>query len=354
MFTGGPYKFNYRDNIEPDNEAKLGLTKSQARSVAAKLENTNWLNKGSGAAMLEVMTYTHGVDLFTLIVVVVELPTMGGVAVSGFVHTIRFHEHRRPHFLVLVLVVVLFALCIVLYSLYVVYKAWKFGFVSYFSSFWNVLDVFVVFFAWWMVSLDVAFCMLLEDTVETYRRYRKVRFQYLISVHFWRSCAFGMTAFCLMLRCFQFLELFSMFNRSLIVLAHVFHYIVSLLLYLLLLFFAVACFIYVIASESMGEFRALDASLLNVIFEVNSLTSDVLSHSESIRNTHAEWAVIVFAFLMLAIKIIAVSLSFAIFYATYVRFYPRHPNVEKIPFLLQQYFNSVFGKKEEEEKKKQN
>lgn len=350
MFTGGPYTFKYRDSIGLDNEVELSFTKSQARSVVETLESTNWLNKGSGAAMLEVVTYTYGLDLLTLIVVVVELPTMGGLAVTSFVHTLRLHEYRQNHYWVLVLV--LFALSIVVFSLYVVYKAWKYGFTSYFHSFWNVLDVFVVFFAWWMVSLDVAFNMILEDTVDTYNRYRKVRrFQYLMSVHFWRSCAVGMTAFCLILRCFQFLELFFLFNRLLIVLAHVFGYLVSLLLYLLLLFFAVASFMHVIAGRFMNEFRSLDVSLLNVIFDLNSVISDVLSHSDKMYNMHTEWCVILFAFLLLTIKLIALCLSFAIVYAAYRRFNPKHPSVEQIPFLLQQYFNDIFNKKEKKKRK---
>lgn len=352
MFTGGPYTFKYRDNFETDNEVELSFTQSQARSVVATLENTNWLNKASGAAVLEVVTYTLSLDLLTLIVVVVELPSMGGLAVTSFVHTLRLQEYRQNRHWVLALWV-LFALFIVMYSLYVVYKVWKYGFTSYFQSFWNVLDVFVVFFAWWMVSLDVAFNMILEDTVKTYHKYRKVRrFQYLISVHFWRSCAVGMTAFCLMLRCFQFLELFFLSNRLLVVLAHVSSYLASLLLYLLVLCFAVASFMHVAAGKFMGDFRSLDVSLLNVIFDLNSVISDVLGHSEKTYNMYTEWCVILFAFLLLTIKVIALCMSFAIFYATYRRFYPKHPNVVKIPFLLQQYFNDIFNKKEKKKKKK--
>lgn len=333
-----PYMFSYRDNIEPDNSKNLGTNLTEAHRVIETLQSTNWLNKREGSAMIEVMGYTANVDLFHLIVVIIELPRVGAAFVTGVVQSLHFHGYsRNPPWLSLA-IVLLFASVIVIYSFYVVRKMWKLGVLLFIHDFWNLLDFLIILLAWCMVVIDRSYDTVLEHTVQTYHASRDVQFQYIVSMYLWRSFFFGLTTFVIILRCFQFLEMLSLFNRFLIVLEHISRFIISVIILVVLQFFAIATFIYLMAGDHHSEFNTIGTSMMNVLLGVHFVVSKVFDDVNYRPYTQFDVTLFFFVLFLVIVNFITLSFTFAIVYSTFVEFFVKHPEIDRMQLLVKEYF----------------
>lgn len=301
--------------------------------------------------MIEIMGYTASLDLFTLIVVIIEMPRAGGVYASGHVQSLNFHSYRmRPEYLSFMMDLLLAAV-IVIYSVYIFRKLWKLGVIVYVHSFWNVLDVLLIFLAWAMVVVDLSYSVILQYTVQTYHANRVVRFQYLITMFLWRASFSGLTTFIMMLRCFQFLEMFSLLNRFLIVLEHIARLVVTIVLLLVLQFYIIATFMYLMAGDRHSEFLNMEESVLNVLLGIHIVVSNVFHEGDKLSFSEFDVTIFFFLFFLIIVNFITMSFTFAIVYSTFVEFFPKHPEINRMSELVKEYFEKTWkiggkGKKE--------
>lgn len=331
--------FNYRDNIEPDNEKEFGSTLSEARKVVQELQRTNWLNKKEGSAMIEIMGYSPSNDLFTLIVVMIELPKVGGAFSTGIVQSLRFHGYiyKYPLWWLSFFLDGLLGFVIVAYSVYVVRKMWKLGVLLFVYNLWNLLDYLIILLAWGMIVVNLSYCSVLKQTVQTYHARRVVQFQYLVTMFLWRSFFYGLTTFVMLLRCFQFLEMLSIFNRFLIVLEHIAQFIFFVVFLLLLQFFTIATFMYMMVGNRHSEFSNWGKSLLNVLMGIQCVVSNVFHDFDENPYSGVEVTTFLFVFSLVVINFITLSFTFAIIYSSFVEFFPKHPEIDRMQVLVKEY-----------------
>lgn len=69
--------------------ADMGITEGQARKMAAKLQDSNWLDLYSRMIALEFTTYNANSNLFTYVLYTIEFPPIGGATAFPKISSIQ-------------------------------------------------------------------------------------------------------------------------------------------------------------------------------------------------------------------------------------------------------------------------
>ncbi len=73
--------------------AEFGVSMKRAYEISQFLRDNNWYDELTRAIFLEFTVYNANTNLFSVVQILVELPTTGGGLVSNFVHTFRLYHY---------------------------------------------------------------------------------------------------------------------------------------------------------------------------------------------------------------------------------------------------------------------
>lgn len=128
--AGGYYQDLYYDALE---------TKLLLRS----LRKNNWIDRGTRAVFIEFTVYNVNTNLFCIVQLIVEIPATGGVIPSVNMYTLKLLRFVSPMDYFVLVCEVLYGLQVLYYTVEELYEI-KIEKLSYFSRFWNWIDLAII------------------------------------------------------------------------------------------------------------------------------------------------------------------------------------------------------------------
>ena len=199
MYSGGGYV------------AELGYYISKAQEVILELAQHKWLDRRSRGIFVELTVYNAQVNLFSVITLLAEGMPTGSVVTFRRIDTI--HVYRYLGELGNVTLAAELIICLVIiFFLYKVIKRLYHQRLSYFTKFWNLVDLFQVLFALVSVALYFVKMVSINETMKDLSEnpFVFVSFSMLLT---WSEIDTYMIAFVVFLTTIKFLYLLRYNNH---------------------------------------------------------------------------------------------------------------------------------------------
>lgn len=124
----------------------LGTTKAQSLNIIQILKQHLWLDRGTRVVFIDFTVYNANINLFCVIRLLVEFPATGGAIPSWSFRTVKLIRYvtATDYFIMA---------CEAIFILFILYYMVEEGLeirkhkLSYFKSFWNILDILVIIIA---------------------------------------------------------------------------------------------------------------------------------------------------------------------------------------------------------------
>ncbi|XP_074619746.1 polycystin-2-like protein 1 [Acropora palmata] len=122
----------------------LEATRVKTKALIAKLKQNLWLDRGSRAVFIDFTVYNANINLFCIVKLLFEYPATGGCIPSFNFRTVKLirYVNTLDHFVMACEGI--FILFIIYYTIEEILEIKKHR-LKYFKSFWNVLDIIVIF-----------------------------------------------------------------------------------------------------------------------------------------------------------------------------------------------------------------
>ncbi|KAK3090686.1 hypothetical protein FSP39_013743 [Pinctada imbricata] len=132
----------------------LGRTKAETQAIIEYLFSELWIQRGTRVVFIDFTVYNANINLFCVVKLVVEFPATGGAISSSDFRTVKLIRYVtiKDYFIMA---------CEFIFVLFIVYYMIEEGIeikkhkLSYFKSFWNILDILVIIIAILCVAFDI-------------------------------------------------------------------------------------------------------------------------------------------------------------------------------------------------------
>lgn len=163
----------------------LGRTLNNTLSILRYMNRTHWLDHNTRVVFIELTLYSANVNQFNVITIVCERTPFGNYVANANIHTAKLLfilENQSP---VAVVVFVFFVLITIAYLLRLVVKLLHVKRRSFFSVFWNDLDIIIV-----ALSISAVYMFFLRSNyvIELLRRIEDTRNNEFVSFY-WAAAA---------------------------------------------------------------------------------------------------------------------------------------------------------------------
>lgn len=144
----------------------LEPTKAATASKIAELKQNLWLDRGTRVVFMDFTVYNANINLFCIIKLILEFPATGGVIPSFNFRTVKLIRYVTNFDYFVMACEGIFILFIVYYTIEEILEITKHK-LQYFKSFWNVLDVIVIFLGYVAVVFNVYRAIKVGNLLET-------------------------------------------------------------------------------------------------------------------------------------------------------------------------------------------
>lgn len=313
------------------------MTQREAEAAIVSIIEKNWIHQGVGGAILEAVSYTASADLLSILLVIFELPSTGGIGIYNYFHTLKFHQYQETFQLISFGLELIYFIFTLWFMIYVIKRMFLLGWKDYFGNFWNWLDVLIVLLS---VSLIVVYALLnvlLFDTVQTYEKTRELEFTYVAMLDILLTALLGFVCVLGIVKCLQLLRFSPLINGLVTVLAKAASYIVAFLFYSFFVFLVFVHFLHLLLCAMVGDFRSVGSSLMTLLLAV----SKQYNYSKVYKYDHL-WGPLLVLVCVLVFHVIILNMTFAIIAAA-MRELQTLPQVAKDAEFLHMVFNRLFG-----------
>jgi len=121
----------------------LNTTKSESKAVVTDLFDNLWIRRGTRAVFVDFTVYNANINLFCVVRLLVEFPATGGAIPSWTFRTVKLIRYVTVGDYFILACEAIFCLFIFYYSIEEIIEIKKHK-LSYFKSFWNILDILVI------------------------------------------------------------------------------------------------------------------------------------------------------------------------------------------------------------------
>lgn len=128
------------------NVQNLGSNKSDSTDIVNSLYDNLWVRRGTRAVFIDFTVYNANINLFCVIRLLVEFPATGGVIPSWTLRTVKLIRYVTIGDYFVMACEVIFCIFILYYTVEEILEIKKHR-LSYFKSFWNILDIMVIIIA---------------------------------------------------------------------------------------------------------------------------------------------------------------------------------------------------------------
>lgn len=143
----------------------LEATKVKTKALIAKLKKNLWLNRGSRAVFIDFTVYNANINLFCIVKLLFEYPATGGCIPSFNFRTVKLirYVNTMDHFVMACEGI--FILFIIYYTIEEILEIKKHR-LKYFKSFWNVLDIIVIFLGYVAIVFNLYRTVTVSDLLK--------------------------------------------------------------------------------------------------------------------------------------------------------------------------------------------
>ncbi|MGH0140735.1 UNVERIFIED_CONTAM: hypothetical protein FKN15_072083 [Acipenser sinensis] len=124
----------------------LNMTKEESAYLLQNLKDNLWLDRGTRAVFIDFTAYNANINLFCVIRLVVEFPASGGAIPSWQIRTVKLIRYVNNWDYFVIGCEMVFCVFILYYTVEEILEI-RIHKLSYFSCFWNVLDIVVIMLA---------------------------------------------------------------------------------------------------------------------------------------------------------------------------------------------------------------
>ncbi|GFR73829.1 polycystic kidney disease 2-like 1 protein [Elysia marginata] len=142
LYSGGGYT---RD---------LALKRTESAQMIDELEDKLWIQRGSRAVFISFTVYNANINLFCVIMLLVEFPATGGAQPSWSFNTVKLIRYVDDFDSFIMGCEVVFCVFILYYIFEEIIEVFAIG-LKYFMDFWNVLDVVLIAMALVCIAFNV-------------------------------------------------------------------------------------------------------------------------------------------------------------------------------------------------------
>ncbi|MGH0116953.1 UNVERIFIED_CONTAM: hypothetical protein FKN15_026647 [Acipenser sinensis] len=121
----------------------LNMTKEESAYLLQNLKDNLWLDRGTRAVFIDFTAYNANINLFCVIRLVVEFPASGGAIPSWQIRTVKLIRYVNNWDYFVIGCEMVFCVFILYYTVEEILEI-RIHKLSYFSCFWNVLDIVVI------------------------------------------------------------------------------------------------------------------------------------------------------------------------------------------------------------------
>ncbi|XP_015774864.1 PREDICTED: polycystin-2-like [Acropora digitifera] len=143
----------------------LEATKAKTEALIAKLKENLWLDRGSRAVFIDFTVYNANINLFCIVKLLFEYPATGGCIPSFNFRTVKLirYVNTMDHFVMACEGI--FILFIIYYTIEEILEIKKHR-LKYFKSFWNVLDIIVIFLGYVAIVFNLYRTVTVSDLLK--------------------------------------------------------------------------------------------------------------------------------------------------------------------------------------------
>lgn len=333
-----PLKYLYLDKKDSAyNEINLGMTRAEALASIIKLVDGKFLGRKVGGAIIETVSYTINADILSIILVIVFLSPAGGIEVSTYIHSLKFHQYQETFQLIFFALEIIYFIFAIWFLVYVVRRICNLGRKEYFGSFWNVLDLLIAVLSILLIGFYAMLNLLLFDTARTYEQKRELAFTYAATLDIAVTAFLGFVAF---LGIFKLLHLFRfspLLHGLVTVFSRASSQIIALLFYAFYVFVFFAMLFHQMFGVLVEGFMSLESSMLAILV----MLSKEFSYDELYRRNWL-WGSILMLACVIVFKILVINMVFAII-ASAIRDLKTLPQVARDAEFLKQLSNQFLG-----------
>lgn len=337
LLSDYPLQFLYTNETGLEDTVSLGMTRREAEVAIVSLVEKSWIHRQIGGAILEAVTYTASADLLSILLIILELPSTGGLNVYNYYHTLKFHQYQETFQLVSFVLEIVYFTFTLWFLFYVVKRICDLGRKSYFGNFWNWLDLIIVLLS---VSLIVVYALLnvlLYDTVKTYEKTRELEFTYVAMLDILLTALLGFVSILGITKCLQLLRFSPLINGLITVFTKAASYILAFLFYAFCMFVVIVLFLHLLFCTVVVDFNSVGSSLMTLFLAVSKQYN-----YDQVYKYNRLWGPLLALACVLMFHIIVLNLIFAIICAA-MRELRTLPQVAKDAEFLHLLFNRVFG-----------
>ncbi|CAL1532921.1 unnamed protein product [Lymnaea stagnalis] len=121
----------------------LATTKDESSQIVEDLFDNLWIRRGTRAVFMDFSVYNANINLFCIVRLLVEFPATGGAIPSWTFRTVKLIRYVTVGDYFIMACEIIFCLFILYYMVEEVLEIKKHK-LSYFKSFWNILDILVI------------------------------------------------------------------------------------------------------------------------------------------------------------------------------------------------------------------
>ncbi|KAK7507557.1 hypothetical protein BaRGS_00001492 [Batillaria attramentaria] len=148
------------------NVQNLQSTKNGSMEIIDYLEKNLWIRRGTRALFMDFSVYNANINLFCIIRLLVEFPATGGAIPSWTFRTVKLIRYVTVGDYFVLACEVIFCIFILYYMVEEAIEIKKHK-LSYFKSFWNILDILVILISIICVAFNVYRTMAVDEKLKS-------------------------------------------------------------------------------------------------------------------------------------------------------------------------------------------
>ncbi|BFZ03163.1 hypothetical protein BsWGS_06202 [Bradybaena similaris] len=132
----------------------LNTTKAASEAIIQNLLNNLWIQRGTRAVFIDLTVYNANINLFCVVRLLVEFPATGGAIPSWTFRTVKLIRYVSAGDYFIMACEIIFCIFIFYYTVEEILEIKKLK-LSYFKSFWNILDLMVILISLVCVGFNI-------------------------------------------------------------------------------------------------------------------------------------------------------------------------------------------------------
>ncbi|XP_073252460.1 polycystin-2-like protein 1 [Porites lutea] len=163
----------------------LEAREEKTKELIAKLKDNLWLDRGTRVVFIDFTVYNANINLFCIVKLIFEYPATGGCIPSFNFRTVKLIRYvtTLDHFVMACEGI--FIVFIIYYTIEEILEIKKHK-LKYFKSFWNVLDIIVIFLGYVAIVFNVYRTLTVNDLLQGLLKNNK-QYANFDSLGFWQT-----------------------------------------------------------------------------------------------------------------------------------------------------------------------